>query len=109
LTSDIFILFLCLNNRMVITHVEHLEDRIKIDYEFKNGIHIPDEGGYWDVLYEEVPKLPNEPELPKHGNHWAEEVFVEKLGRKIVYHFEEFQETVSSRMQVRHGGPYLRV
>ncbi|MFH1307558.1 MAG: hypothetical protein ABIH72_01770 [archaeon] len=98
----------------VIEKVEELEDRVKIHLHFSNGMHIPDENRFKEILYENIlllaspPKLPEQPHDHCATEYWEESFDVEKVGGTVVYHFKEFQETVSSRMQIVHGGPYLR-
>lgn len=109
---QIFINFLSLFNIVVIEKVEYLEDRVKIHFHYLNQSPIPDEYSECDILYDSIPKLPLDSGLPKtmegefDRDFWVEEVPVERLGKKIVYHFEEFQETAFSRMQMCVGGPY---
>lgn len=98
-----------------INKVEHLDDRVRIHYQLKKPEGIPHVNGTEEVLYSAIPNLPREPELPEnHGpwnsyrEYWDESVFVEKIGKIIVYHFTEGQETARSREQDFEGGPYLR-
>ncbi len=98
----------------VIEKVEQLEDRVKIHFHFSNGMHIPDEFRTKEILYDSIPNLspvsaPKEDEDEEGYSHeyWFESIFINKIGVGIAYHFQEWQETVSSRMQSCIGGPYL--
>ena len=99
----------------VIEKVEELEDRVKIHFHFSNGMHIPDEYKTREILYNSILNLPRSPSVPEvrededccPPSYWSESIFIPKIKKTIAYHFKEWQESVSSRMQFFEGGPYL--
>lgn len=99
---------------MVIERVEQFGDRIRVHLHFHNGMHIPDEHSTVELLYADIPSLPPPPEFQEWEEssggietNWAERVQVPAVGKTVAYHFSEWQETTSSRMQRLTGGPYL--
>jgi hypothetical protein len=98
----------------VIRKVEELEDRLKVDFHFSNGMHINDAYLTKEIMYDTILSLQEPPPLKEVNededvcpqNYWEESILVQRIGRTIIFQFEETQETTSSRMQSFLGGPY---
>ena len=91
-----------------------MKDRILVHLHFHNGVGISDEYATKELSCADILSLPPPPDLPTDDDadccsdsYWREELQVSALGKTVEFQFREFQENVSSRIQVLHGGPYL--
>ncbi len=96
---------------MSIEIISETEDRVRIHIHLSNGTYIPDEDKNQEILYADIPSLPEPPSFsdkcPSGETRWLEFVHIPKTGSTIAYHFADWQETASDRMQAIRGGPYL--
>jgi len=88
---------------------------VRHDYDLiRSGMHIPDKHLTLELLNADIQSLDLAPPLPHPDedetvcppSFWSESFEVSSIGQTVEFQFKEFQETVSSRMQVLLGGPY---
>jgi hypothetical protein len=91
--------------------VEFLEDRLIFDIGMLRRVYgTPDRPSRTEVLYEHVPKLPEEPHFEDGSFQFYERlepILVEKAGKTIVFYREKFVESSSQAAEEFIHGPYL--
>jgi hypothetical protein len=95
-----------------ITHVELLDDRLRVYFHCQRPWGAVDEDGVREVMLADIAALPCLPEDCGHGEFreaWEETVPVPALGVMLIFRFAQWQETDDCRMAGLGGGPYRAV
>lgn len=89
-----------------INKVEFFEDALRVHYHLQKPWGESDVDGVVDVRYESFYTLPELPDRIGLGVTWREEILVPKLGGKIIFIFDSYQERSGGPNEHNICGPY---